>query len=164
MPKKEIQYCPPLNLNEFNRIYRDDITQREFKLLQQHINERADYVVRTAWQIMERKLDWWDFDNEDADSETHGYFDPESYRHEFQIVGNLGQPTNNFDKYQGDIPVKWLCENFEEALYLEYRVYKNKAIQDELARTAKEFNALKEVHAKIRAKLTKEELQHVKFV
>lgn len=173
MAHNNYPFCPALDEAKFRRVYRDDITKAEYKELLKAISERFSYVFQKAWEIMERKWDWFDYDNEGGEDHP-GVFDPDEYTTAIGITGEYDSYTKYFDGYEHEIPIEWLYTDFEQALKAEYMTAKNKAVEAEKRAAEKARNdkaqrkaddkIRKQKHAEIRAKLSTEDLRFIKFI
>lgn len=139
---------------EFDSLYTDTITKKEYYRVIKKINKRMDEIVRG----IATDLEWWDYGNapSSADNGT-GYFDDAAYKKDVEICGefSLEDPFNSHRL----IPTSWLWEDFEEEYKKE--VEKDRLIEERKKKKKKEPNTIRE---SIKNKLTAEELKYVKFV
>ena len=164
MSKKDIvDFVKPILESDVKNMISGDITKKKYDELMLVLLDRFNYVVRTAMIIMERKLDWYDFDNEGGEY-APGYFDPQNYSENMSLTGVFdGQNDNLYPDY---IPTAWLSQDFETELKAEFEKYKKEQKQEnEKQKVAKDksFEKHKELKANIRSKLTKEELNIITF-
>ncbi len=77
-----------LNLLEKEKIARlknKNITKSEYDLITKSIISRVIYIVHLICTVTNRKLEWFDFNNEVCD-ETRGYFDPKKYKELVSLI------------------------------------------------------------------------------
>jgi len=72
---------------EFNRLYSDDISKKEYDAIIAKIDARFSHIMLTLVPSLKKKKGWFDYGNCNYDSEVSGgFFDPEDYK-KFIAVG-----------------------------------------------------------------------------
>jgi hypothetical protein len=148
---------------EYISLFDENISKGKYDAIISRINERFQYIM----EMVCTKLKWYDYSN--GHDGRDGYFNPNDYELSdngndtyisFEGIYSMPQP------YSGDIPIRWLWEDFE----CEFRkgIDQFKIKEEEAKAKAKQKRIeLEEKKAKMRAsielKLTKEELSFINF-
>jgi hypothetical protein len=147
---------------EFDSLYSDDITKKEYDRIINKIDNRFSEIMMTL--LPNPTKGWFDYGNCNYDSEeSGGYFDPHWYKEEIEIGGECSYLPDPFGEY---IPTRWLWEDFQVEFAKEKAGHR-KAL--EIAKTKKKKAAEKlklkkeKLRKSIEKKLTKEELKAIKF-
>jgi hypothetical protein len=137
------------------------------------ITDRVDYIIRFCVEAVKGKFSWWDWQNGgDGDDRAPGDFMHSYSKHTPDTITITGEWTNgskmtfidkNGDEFElewGEIPTRWLYEEFEEEFKNGLKLYEEK----KQAKTAKrkemdtkQKEERKGLIAAARSKLTKEE-------
>jgi hypothetical protein len=175
-----------LTKEEFEKLFSDEITVKEKKVLTEKVLDRIQNIVEKTAKLFNFKVEWYDFDNGDADAEIDGYFDVDRYQNVIDFEGRFlvddKTKENYFDSsyvieskdfhlngYRFSIPSDWLHENVDEKLLETFNNiqndWKSKQEKAEAKRASAKARALKapEIMASIRSKLTPEELSYITF-
>ena len=156
---------------QFENLYTDDITKKEFDSITEKIDERFYEVIVNI--VGKENLSWVDYDNGDSSAEIDGHFDAIYYREGITFTGegngNKGQKlfSEFYETLDGEFPVNWLWEKdykkqYEKlvnAIRIEKEQEKAKAKESREKRKAR----LESLQNSIRKKLTKEELSVITF-
>ena len=151
-----------LTKEEFDKLFDLDISVRERKAVEAKVTERFDYIIHKMAEIIGRKVNWYDYDNESGEYNP-GYFDTDNYQSNIGYVGEFTTTKNrDFNTYENDFPTSWLYQDFEHQLQQEIKEYKlEEQKAEEQKNKGKEKD--KEIKAGILAKLTPEERCYVVF-
>jgi hypothetical protein len=146
---------------EFDKLYSDDITKKEYNGTINKINDRFLEIITT---LVPDIKGWFDYGNCSYDSDiSDGRFDINAYKETIYLGGEGYELPEPFIDY---IPTKWLWEDFKSEFKKEVADYKEK-IKIQKERAKKTAQARKEkrkiLKVSIRKKLTKEELKVIKF-
>jgi hypothetical protein len=149
---------------EYLSLVDENITMVKYNAIINKINKRFQYIM----EMVCTKLSWYDYTN--GHDETNGYFNPHSY----QLTNNDKHDYISFEgvytippPYNGDIPIRWLWEDFECEFRKAIDQYKINEEEKKIKAKQKRIE-LEEKKAKMRAsielKLTKEELSFINFL
>lgn len=113
-----------LTEEEFKSLFDENISVKKQKDLMAKVCNRFSYIMEQKCKILNKRLNWYDFDNEGGES-SPGYFDPDIYKSEIGFVGHIQHidKKNNFDKYDYAFPTVWLKEDFEKGLEQEFKEF-----------------------------------------
>lgn len=153
---------------EFDSIYSDDISKKNYDIIIGKINDRFSFVMTTICPSLKKK-GWFDYGNLSWERDGHaGHFDPEWYKEEIELGGedfDLSAPYGGAEPTW--IPTKWLWEDdFKEQFDSEVKkaALEEKLEKEKLKKKREEKKAKKsEMKKLISSKLTKEELKFVTF-
>lgn len=162
--KNNINFVAPLTQEEVLSLGSDDITKKNFDTIMEKIDARFSYVLGKAMSLMDRRVDWFDFENVDESEEGRGVFDPEDYAENISFVGKFAIPKDTL--YPESIPTRWLWENFEDALVAEIATHAQKVASANMKKAQADKVAKEKrdaVVAQIKKKLTAEELSYICF-
>ena len=151
---------------EFDSLSSDDISKRQYDNTISLIEKRVCEVWEGICKLQGRIWSWYDFDNESGEEgKSSGYFDPEAYKKEIEIVGEWSGKDCDMP-YDDYIHIEFLWEDYEEKVTRELKGYKESKARKKLENVIKR-EELKErrkvVIASIKSKLTKEELSFTRF-
>lgn len=130
---------------------------------------RVQYIIQFCVKAVGGKFEWWDWQNSDPGSRADGDF-MESYSEDsITIVGEwthreemviITKDGGEWGLDYGEIPIRWLYEDFEEEYTNGLKLYKEKKKQDAAKKKEKRQEKERERMALVAAaatKLTKEE-------
>lgn len=161
----EIRKVAPLNKAILDELDSDGIRKKRYEAILSAIDERFDYIINRAMEILERKNEWYAYSNAPEGEDEGGEFDLNEYRTHIEFIGDIR--GNTYGLYVDSIPTKWLFEDFEEALAAEFKNAKAKDAHEK-ATAAQKAQERKQrrpaVIASIKSKLTEEELSFVSFL
>ena len=147
---------------EFNSLYSDDITKKEYDNIIVKIDRRFSEIMIAL--LSNPTKGWFDYGNCSYDSEeSGGFFDPKRYEEGISIGGEYSELPEPF---LDEFPTRWLWEDFQVEFTKEVTEHR-KVLR--LARTKRKESSekLKLKKAKFRKsiekKLTKEELKAIRF-
>ncbi len=131
------------------------------------INKRMSYILEFCMNQVNGKLDWWDWTDE---KEFPNAYSPETLnitgvwtpRKKMTFIDKNGNECNI--EY-GDIPTRWIYEDFEEEFTNGIKLYQDKRKEQIAKDTEKQQKKKQEKDALIaaaKAKLTPEELKALK--
>ena len=145
---------------EFDNLYSKDITKKEYDRVINKIDVRFSEIMTTLVPSL-KEHGWFDYDNNLKDRE--GYFDTSGYKIKIDVGGEGFELPEPFGV---SIPTRWLWEDYKEE-------FKSEVIQyEELKNKLKEHNKMyrdklkakrKLLKESIKSKLTKAELNIIKF-
>ena len=151
---------------EFDSLYSDDITKKQYNYIISKIDKRFGEIVYFMAGNKRKNHHWFDYSNGDSRAEIDGYFDPIDYKEYISIndyFPSLPEPYYSLDY---SIPTRWLYEDFEEEFTREVEECKVK-VEEKKKKAKEKREALKikktEMKEQIKAKLTPEELKFIKF-
>ena len=149
---------------EFDSLYSDDITKKEYDRIIDKIDSRFSEIVLTLKPDL-RKKGWYDYGNCSYDSEeSGGYFDTQWYKDEIEIGGEYAYLPDPYGEY---IPTRWLWEDGFEVEFSKEVAGHKKALElkKKKAKETAQKRKLEKVKLRksIEKKLTKEELKIIKF-
>lgn len=165
----DLVVVPKLDKVTVQRVLAGEFTMKEFDAIKPQLEDRMNYVVRKIVELSNLNLEWWDFDNLGEGQEDRGFFDPLAYD---EFVGIVRECTGNsyknicFEKYEDQIPVRFLWMDFEEQVAKEFEDFKtnidvnfinaaNKAVEHK--------QKLDAIIASVKSKLTPEEMAYIQF-
>ena len=156
------EFVAPLSHEDVMSLGSDTVTKKKYDSLISQINNRFDYVFRTAMSLMGRSVQWYDYDNLGEDSD--GYFSLDYYPEDIEVTGKFQTPSDTLYPYH--IPTHWLWTDFESDLKSE--ISQHKKDLSEKRKSLKEKKMVdaenkKQAIASIRKKLTKKELSYISF-
>lgn len=150
-----------------------DILKKDYDHIIGLIDEKVDDIWRKLLQLSCRKLDWWCFDNDveydSGDGSSGGTFDPTRYSNWIYIIGKFSNVNNSYYKYNDGFPTRFLWmedKDVETEILTNVGQSHAKLLSDKENDDKKQEEKKKkreEMAAIIRAKLTKEELEYIKF-
>lgn len=166
-----------------NKLTEDDIhhaieAYKSYATFSSRIADRMDYIIRFCVEKVKGKFSWWDWSNGgDSGDRAPGDFMHSYSKHTpdtLQIIGSwtnghkmvfLDNKGNEWELQYGEIPTRWLYENFEEEYENGLRLY-----EEAEAKKADKTNQSKAVKKKERealiasakSKLTPEERKALK--
>jgi hypothetical protein len=157
----------PLSLKEFNDLFSDEITIKRQNELLIKLNDRVHYMVLKTADMLNLKVEWYDFNNGDPRKEKDGHFDKNLYVRAIAFNGKFNQIKSKPDlleedidenglfvtNYNFEVPTSWLHKNFE--LELEAIIYEHK---QELKILKKQDEEMKANNLKTRKKNTKKKV------
>jgi len=159
---------------QFDKLYSDDITKKEYNSTIEHIDVRLEKIIITLLPEMRKRGGWYDYGNCDPDSEiSGGHFDPhycEKYIDLHVYLDSRYREAAKIFEVLGDvfsIPTKWLWEEDFKEQYdilvedhdIEIEVKKAKAKKKKEAKDKRLYDLKKSIEKK----LTKEELSAITF-
>lgn len=157
-------YVAPVDASQIASLGSDQITKKNYDQIIAMIDNRFDYVLNKAMEILGRKVHWYAYGNVKDGEDEAGEFDPDLYAEEIEFAGDIN--SGKFDLYEFYIPTKWLSEDFEDALKSELTTAKKQKAQRDLRsrQVAQDRKSRrKDVIASIKKKLTAEELSFISF-
>lgn len=156
---------------EFDKLYSDDISVKDYDRIINLINERGSDIVMLIQPTI-TKNGWFVYSNYNYHNENdEGFFDPDDYENEICYSGEFSFPAPYCltDEGLGYIPTRWLWTDDDKILeefHREVEKAKNKKTKEkELAKQTREELKIKKEKFKqlIKSKLTKEELKYISF-
>lgn len=149
---------------EFDKLYTDDITKKEFDRIIRKIDDRFGEIYLTLNPDI-KKRGWFDYENCNYESEVSGgYFDHIEYK---EYIGIGGEYSELPMPYEYEIPTRWLWEeNFGVEFKKEVSEYeKTIELKKKKVKVAEDKRKLKKekLQKSIAQKLTKEELKIINF-
>jgi len=149
----------------------ENISKKRYKEIEVIVNEKAQAVWYEICHICGRKIVWWGFSNDvelgNGNGSTGGTFDPEIYYDEIEMIGHYTNSKKYYDLYDYGFPTRFLWEeNWQNEVVENCEKYKTKQEEKKAKEKIKrkENKILKsEIQAKIKSKLTKDELKYIKF-
>lgn len=157
---------------QFEKLYSDDISKKEYDEIISLIDERFGEVVVLVYPKITAGSGWFVYGNYDDNSEKdEGFFDLKEYKNKIEIGGRCSFPApyNEVGNGNGYIPTRWLWTEDAEILKefnAEIKKYKEIEIKEkEAAKRKREEKKIQKQKMKelIKAKLTKEELKYISF-
>lgn len=147
---------------EFESLYDENITKKDYDEIIAKIHSRVSEICN---KFFKRKPgSWYDFDNGSYDGDHQGYFDPNLYEEEIDLIGEYIDPPPGYDFF---LPTHWLWEeNWEEEMNNDIKEFKAaEQLRKEKAKAAaeKRKEKVKSLKESIKNKLTKEEYKLIKF-
>lgn len=162
-----------INKEDFDKLYQDDITVKEYNRIIVLIDNRFGEVVLLIEPKMNQGYNWFVYGNYDPESKMDdGEFDLAEYSQEIPIGGRncgLKKPYDLGIDNMSFIPTRWLWTD-DESIIKEYNEEVEKSREKDV--TKAEHSKLKSLERKrkkqefktlIESKLTKEELKYIKF-
>lgn len=145
---------------EFDSLYSDEITKKQYNQIVEKIDIRFVEIIKILFPN-KSKYSWFCYGN-DIES-----FSPEDYKEDIQVCGENLNNDDFFDCYDcGYFPTRWLWEDFEKEYkqdISQFRLEKEK-VKKAAADKRKLLKEKKiEMKAIIQSKLTKEELKYISF-
>lgn len=153
---------------EFEKLYSDTITKKEYDEIIQKIDERFSEIIYLICPAL-KKRGWFDYGNCDYRSEdSGGHFDPQRYKVNIKVGGeNVTLPEPWGWEYQ--IPTRWLWSNNEVVIadfqreIDDYKKQQQKEQDKKRKRQEKKEQQREQLRRSIKDKLTKEELKVIQF-
>lgn len=151
----------------FYKLFDPTITKGEYDSILESAQIRACHIWRELLKVSERKLDWYDFDNENGEG-ANGYFDPFRYKEFISFNGAFSCADFCF-KYGSGFPTEFLWmedDTWKQIVLNDIEVsekqYKDKQELQKKKKLERELKkeAMKEI---IISKLTPEELKYIEF-
>lgn len=161
---------PKIKKEEFDLLYSDEITKKEYDRILSKMDTRLSEIVKALHKNSKAPKNprwWFDYGNVDYRSEdTRGYFDPKEYKTETLIGGEYLDIPEPYGGYGCDsyFPTRWFWEDFEEEMKSEIKKEKERLEQEE---EKKKTNVIKNKQKKktvlntITSKLTKDEIKYL---
>lgn len=158
---------------DFDKLYSDDISKKEYDRIISLIEGRVQEIVRLIFPQIYKGRNWWDYSNcYYSDEGSNGYFDPEEYKEEISIGGenSFPEPYNEPPTDgNGSFPTRWLWtdnEDIKKEFNSEIQKIKQADLKEKQdAKQKREEAKIRKAKFKeiIKSKLTKEELKYINF-
>lgn len=156
---------------EFDKLYSNDISKKEYDRIISLIDQRSSDVVMLIWpKICDDG--WFVYANYSyEDKESEGYFDINEYKKEICYGGDFKfpEPYCFTDEGLGYIPTRWLWTDDEEILK-EFNTNVKKAEQSKSKKKQEAKQKREELKVRkakfkeiIKSKLSEEELKYINF-
>lgn len=152
-----------INKEDFDKLYDEEITNKEYKRIINLIDIRVDEIVQKISKPYKNYSQvFYYYSNGEYDYDS-GNFDPEEYKENIKINYYEGFCIKPFD---GEFPTRWLYEDFEEEMQ---QIIKNHEEYKLSQMTQKQKKLLKNKEKKdtmiqsIKSKLNSEELKFLKI-
>jgi len=145
----------------------------QYAAISSKISDRMNYIIRHCVEAVGGKVNWWDWQNGgDGGDRAPGDFMSSYSRSDPDALTITGEWTHgdkmtfinkNGDEWEleyGELPVRWLYEDFEEEYANGLKLYREKQDQEKIKTKANKIKQEREKKALITAaasKLTKEE-------
>ena len=161
-----------LSKEQFEKLYSDDISKKEYDNIIKEIDIRYGEVVLLIHPNICKKGGWFVYGNYDYHSEKDdGFFDVDEYKESISIGGefNFPEPYCFSDDGNGYIPTRWLWTDDAEILREfneEVEKYKAETLKKkEIEKQKRDERKTRKLEMQkiISAKLTKEELKYISF-
>ena len=164
----DIIFKMKITKEQFDKLYSDDISKKEYDKLIENIEDRVNKIWRQICKISKRKLEWWAFENDvdlgHGNGSTGGEFDPKEYRDFITIIGDV---TRSGSEYDDGFPTRFLWQDdFEEEVVRSLEADKVEQLNEkQLAKQKREELKIRKEKFKtiIKSKLTKEEFKYITF-
>ena len=149
---------------EFDSLYSDSITKKNFDAIMQKIDKRFGEIVEILIPKMPQR-GWYDYGNcsYGRDDESGGYFDKDDYKENIVVGGEYARLPLPYDNC---FPTRWLWQDFEEEMKLAVDKYKEEFEKLKIANKQRYIaaKAKKDLLKKqALAKLTEEECRALGF-
>ena len=166
---------PKITKTEFDSLYSDNITKKEYDRIIELINFRFSEICNKI--LKKGARGWFDYANCGYESDhAEGHFDPTKYKEFTEIGGeyiSLPAPYDSLGVCGYSFPTRWFWEDFEVEFTTKVaeakaeKILKDQKIQkkmEEFRQKRAEFNKNKPaMKNQIKSKLTEEELKYITF-
>lgn len=167
---EDYQIKTPLDETTFKKFLNDEMTVKEMKLFTETLDKRFSYIVHKIAEITDRKVEWYDYANENGEY-SPGVFDTVNYYTNVKYTGSFSRNNRDvrFENYDDVFPTKWFYTSFEEQLekekeeFFNYERQKKEEIEKKLSLENHKEEVIK-VQNNIKKKLTTEELAYIAFL
>ena len=145
----------------------ENTSVKTFKDLSSLASQRFNYIIQTMSNIVGRKVEWFDYDNEGGNEYSPGYFDTILYSSNISFVGEFKILKNpDFTKYDYSFPTSWLYQDFEQNLTDELNLFidkKNLSLNIKKQKESQIKESIDQNKESVLSKLTEEEKMFIFF-